>query len=76
MPELKLARIPDRTPMKLTVTILPDLRQALQDYALIYAEAYGREVTVSELVPAILTGFLESDRGFARARAALPENRK
>ena len=76
MPELKLARIPDRTPVKLTITLLPDVRQALQDYALIYAEAYGRDVTVPELIPAILSGFLESDRGFARARAALLEDRK
>ncbi|MGC6331111.1 DUF2274 domain-containing protein [Rhizorhabdus sp. FW153] len=68
MVDLKLARIPDRTPVKLTITVLPDLHQALQDYARVYAEAYGREEPVSELVPAILSAFLDSDRAFAKAR--------
>ncbi|QPI72192.1 DUF2274 domain-containing protein [Sphingobium sp. Cam5-1] len=71
MVDLKLARIPDRTPVKLTITVMPDLHQALQDYALIYAEAYGREEPVSELVPAILSAFLDSDRAFVKARERL-----
>ncbi|WP_067733824.1 DUF2274 domain-containing protein [Novosphingobium naphthalenivorans] len=71
MVDLKLARIPDRTPVKLTITVLPDLHQALQDYARIYAEAYGREEPVSELVPAILSAFLDSDRAFVKARERL-----
>jgi len=28
MPELKLARIPDRTPVKLTIMVMPDLHLA------------------------------------------------
>ena len=71
MPELKLARIPDRTPVKLTITVMPDLHQALQDYALIYAATYGREEPIAELIPAILSTFLEGDRGFAKARDGL-----
>ncbi|API57912.1 transposase [Tardibacter chloracetimidivorans] len=71
MVDLKLARIPDRTPVKLTITVLPDLHQALQDYARIYAETYGRDEPVSELVPAILSAFLDSDRAFAKARERL-----
>jgi len=71
MVDLKLARIPGRTPVKLTITVLPELHQALQDYARIYAEAYGREEPVSELVPAILSAFLDSDRAFVKARERL-----
>ncbi|MET3473426.1 hypothetical protein ABIC78_003978 [Novosphingobium sp. 1529] len=71
MPELKLARIPDRTPIKLTVMVMPDLHVALTDYARIYADTYGREEPVVELIPAILSTFLDSDRGFVRAREAL-----
>lgn len=71
MVDLKLARIPDRTPVKLTISVLPDLHQALQDYARIYAETYGRDEPVSELVPAILSAFLDSDRAFAKARERL-----
>ena len=39
MPEIKLGRLPDRTPVKLTVMLSPDLHDALNDYARIYAEA-------------------------------------
>lgn len=54
--------------MKLTITVLPELHQALQDYALIYAEAHGREEPVSELVPALLSAFLDSDCAFVNPR--------
>jgi len=39
MPELKLARLPDRTPVKLTISVLPDLHQRLGDYAALYASS-------------------------------------
>jgi hypothetical protein len=68
MPDLKLAKLPDRTPIKLAITITPDLHEALQAYAALYASAYGREEPVVELVPAMLTAFLDGDRAFARAR--------
>ncbi|SEI56241.1 hypothetical protein SAMN05518849_10183 [Sphingobium sp. AP50] len=68
MVDIKLARLPDRTPVKLAITITPDLQAALNDYAAIYAQAYGREEPVTELIPAMLASFLESDRNFARAR--------
>lgn len=68
MTELKLARLPDRTPIKLAITVTPDLHQMLQQYAALYAEAYGREESIAELIPAMLASFLESDRGFVRSR--------
>ena len=67
MPELKLARLPDRTPVKITVTVMPDLNNALQAYAELYREAYGQSETVAELIPYMLLAFLDGDRGFARA---------
>lgn len=70
MVDIKLGRLPDRTPVKLAITIPPDLQSALNDYAAIYAEAYGREEPITELIPAMLTSFLESDRNFARARGS------
>lgn len=69
MPELKLARLPDRTPIKLAITVTPDLHQMLQQYVALYAQVYGREESVSELVPAMLAAFLESDRNFVRSRS-------
>lgn len=70
MPDLKLAKLPDRTPVKLAITITPDLQAALQDYAAVYAATYGVEEPVTDLVPAMLAAFLESDRTFARNRAS------
>ncbi|MGY2733300.1 DUF2274 domain-containing protein [Sphingomonas sp. UYP23] len=67
MANLKLARLPDRTPVKLTITIAPDLNQMLSEYAAVYAASYGREEPVVELIPAILAAFLDSDRDFSRA---------
>lgn len=68
MAELKLGKLPDRTPVKLSITITPDLQAALQDYAAIYATTYGVQEPVAELIPAMLSAFLDSDRGFARTR--------
>lgn len=69
MPELKLAKLPDRTPVKLALTITPELHQMLQRYAALYADAYGREETIADLVPAMLLAFLEGDRAFQRNRS-------
>lgn len=68
MPELKLAKLPDRTPVKLSILVTPDLHQMLQDYAALYSAVYGREEPVAELIPAMLAAFLEGDRNFARSR--------
>jgi hypothetical protein len=66
---LKLPKLPDRQPVKLTITISPELSQAMNAYAALYAEAYGREEPVTELIPAMLTRFLEADREFIRRRS-------
>jgi hypothetical protein len=68
MTDIKLPRLPDRTPVKLSISVMPDLHQALTDYATLYAATYGRDESVTELIPAMLAAFLESDRGFMRAR--------
>jgi hypothetical protein len=68
MPQIKLARLPDRTPAKLSITVPPDLHEALIAYSAFYADSYGREEPVGELVPAMLSAFLESDRAFQAAR--------
>ena len=65
---MKLGKLPDRVPVKLTVMISPDLHQALTDYADLYASTYGTREPVSDLVPAMLASFLDNDRDFARQR--------
>lgn len=73
MPELKLAKLPDRVPVKLTITIQPNLAQALREYAAVYRATYGQTESVEELIPFMLASFLEGDRGFAKARKEVPE---
>ena len=68
MDQLKLPRIPDRTPVKISISLIPDLHQALADYATAYAKTYGKDEPLAELIPAMLTAFLEGDRGFQRVR--------
>jgi hypothetical protein len=68
---LRIGQLPDRTPVKLTISVDPDLASALTDYAAIYAETYGAEEKPETLVPAMLEMFLSSDAGFKRARKAL-----
>lgn len=71
MPELKLAKLPDRTPVKITVTVSPELSRDLNAYAEAYSEAYQSEVEpVSELIPYMLQDFLRSDRTFTKTKKA------
>jgi hypothetical protein len=66
--ELKLRKLPDRVPVKLTIAVSPELNRALGDYARAYEQAYGEAVAPAELVPAMLESFLASDRAFTRMR--------
>ena len=68
MPELKLSKLPERTPVKVTITVAPELNRALQAYAELYRETYGELELVAELIPYMLESFLAGDRGFAKAR--------
>lgn len=68
MPDLRLPKLPDRTPVKLTISLPPDLNRALGDYAELYNEVYGQSEPVQELVPAMLASFLDGDRLFTRRR--------
>ncbi|WP_287459231.1 DUF2274 domain-containing protein [Sphingomonas sp.] len=67
---LKLARLPDRTPVKIGITITPDLDADLRAYLDLYRVAYEDKgaTTVADLIPAMLESFLASDRAFAKAR--------
>lgn len=68
MANLKLGKLPDRAPSKITLTVSAKLNQALRDYAALYRQTYGESESVAELIPFMLEVFLESDRGFMKAR--------
>jgi hypothetical protein len=69
---LKLPKLPERTPTKVTISVTPDLHRALQAYAALYRQTYGEEEEIATLIPAMLEQFLASDREFAKTRRALP----
>lgn len=68
MPELKLAKLPDRKPVKISIIVSPNLNQKLGAYAEAYKGAYGAEERVSDLIPFILEQFLDGDRQFSGKR--------
>ena len=70
-PALRIGKLPDLTPVKMTVTVEPDIHRMLEDYAQLYAQSYGEEVSPAALVPSMLASFLASDNGFKRARKTL-----
>ncbi len=70
MPTLKLAQLPDRTPVKIPVVVNPDLNIALANYARHYEKTYGKKEDVAELIPYMLKSFMEADRDFAKAQKA------
>lgn len=64
MPELKLARLPNRTPVKILIQVSPMLEERLGAYADAYKQAYGDDEKVSDLIPYMLEQFLNGDRQF------------
>jgi hypothetical protein len=73
MTSLKLGQLPDRVSAKLTITVVPDLKKALDDYAVLYARAYGTEEQVADLIPYMLDAFLKADAAFRKSRKELVE---
>lgn len=65
---LKLGKLPDRTPAKLTILLEPALLAALNAYAEIYEAAYGKREPIEQLAPVMIEKFLSSDVAFKRAR--------
>lgn len=74
MTDLRIGKLPDRTPVKITFSAWPDLNQALSDYAAFYEQTYGEAETVAELVPFMLDSFLGGDRAFAKYRKEQASN--
>ncbi|HMQ93477.1 MAG TPA: DUF2274 domain-containing protein [Amaricoccus sp.] len=72
MTKLKLGRIPDDKPVKLSVELPAQLHRDL----IAYGEVLGREaghgpIEAKRLVVPMLERFIATDRGFAKARRTL-----
>ena len=60
MADLKLPKLPDRTPIKIAISVMPDLFEQLNAYTEIYEVTYGKRESVADLIPFMLRAFLES----------------
>ena len=70
-PALRIGKLPDLTPVKMTIHVEPDVHRMLEDYAAVYAQSYGEKISPAALVPSMLASFLASDNGFKKARKTL-----
>ena len=73
---LRLGKLPDKTPAKLTIMLSPEQLDALNDYAEIYESTYGRREQIEQLAPVMIAKFLSSDPAFKRARKQLQQRQK
>lgn len=72
---LKIGAIPDRTPVKLSLSLSPDVHDALQDYASIHEKEFGQGAQAAELAALMIERFLASDTQFKRARKSLRQSK-
>ncbi len=68
MSGLKLSKLPARTPVRIVISVRPDLHRTLERYAECYRETYGEAEKIGDLIPFMLEAFLASDKDFAKAR--------
>lgn len=61
MADLKLRKLPDRTPVKISIGVMPTLFEQPNVYAEVYEATYGTRESVADLIPFMLATFLESD---------------
>jgi hypothetical protein len=66
MTDIKLPRLPDRTPVKLAIAVGSELHQSLKAYAALYQATYGVSEQIVDLIPFMLDAFLQSDKAFAK----------
>ena len=67
-PKLRIGKLPDLTPVKMTIQVDPALHQLLEDYSRIYNETYNGSVKSAVLIPSMLKHFLASDNVFKKAQ--------
>jgi hypothetical protein len=68
MSGVKLAKLPARTPVRIAISVTPELYRILERYAECYLQTYGEAEKIGDLIPFMLEAFLVSDKDFAKAR--------
>ncbi len=73
MTGLKIRKIPDRTPVKITLALPPDVHADLLRYAEIYRHEHGSEETPLLLAAHMIAIFMQCDSGFRKAKQQMPK---
>jgi len=73
MTGLKIKKIPDRTPVKITLSLPPEIYSDLLIYAEIYQKEHGSVETPQILAVQMITAFIQSDSGFRKAKQLMSE---
>jgi hypothetical protein len=66
--KLRLGPLPKTENVKLAILLSTKLKDELDQYARLHAEAWGAQVDVATLIPHMLETFMARDRGFRGAR--------
>lgn len=73
MTRIRLAKLPERTPVRLSIALQPDFHRNLEAYAAAYSEAYGEAEKITDLIPFMLEAYLASDKEFTKSRKSTRE---
>ncbi|HBJ99609.1 MULTISPECIES: DUF2274 domain-containing protein [Burkholderiales] len=74
---LRLGPLPKTENVKLTFACPASLKADLDRYAALHAQAYGKAVDATTLIPHMLEAFMAGDRGFRKgsgSKAAPPKS--
>jgi hypothetical protein len=63
---MKLAKLPERTRIRLIVQVSADLHDRLTAYAELYEKTYGNREDIAALVPHMIEAFLDEDKSFGK----------
>jgi len=69
--KLRLGPLPNQEAVKTTIMLSAALREELDDYAHLHAQAWGKTPDIASLIPHMLAAFIARDREFRRLRAGL-----
>ncbi|MCP3406206.1 DUF2274 domain-containing protein [Bradyrhizobium sp. CCGB01] len=70
MTKLKIGALPDDKPVKVTIDLPAAVHRDLVTYAEAMAGGSGQRIDPAKLIAPMLTRFMATDRGFAKARRA------
>lgn len=73
--KLRLGPLPRTEMVKLTISLTTALKEDLERYAALHAQAYGEPVDAVALIPYMLESFMTRDRGFKALKTNVARSR-